>query len=236
MAKKSVDDTKAKIEQLRLQLNGAMPTAHQLMENLGISENIANLVLQRMFVESPSKATAASEDSGSATSKGGMPNKKAKAAEPGSMPPPKAPTAAKKRPEPMVVEPAVVEPLLAPKVETKSEAPSQAPSATYRTQYNPELEKILNCYFPALYLGSLLDPQMKRTRRSGIGEQHKSLCLKPPLQSITANTNRPPLRVACFRPTDHHQLVGVIFVPPGPWPPCWVGMICFKSSCHSKCL
>ena len=86
MAKKAVDDMKAKIEQLRLQLNGAMPTAHQLMENLGISENIANLVLQRMFVESPNKATAASEDSGSATSKGGMPNKKAKAAEPGSMP------------------------------------------------------------------------------------------------------------------------------------------------------
>ena len=80
MAKKAVDDTKAKIEQLRLQLHDATPTVHQLMEHLGISENIANLVLQRMFLESPSKVTAASEDSGSATSKGGMPNKKAKAA------------------------------------------------------------------------------------------------------------------------------------------------------------
>ena len=139
MAKKAVDDMKAKIEQLRVQLHGAMPTVHHLMEHLGISENVANLVLQRMFLESPSKVTAASEDSGPATSKGGMPNKKAKA-EACSMPPPKAPTTAKKRPEPTAVEPAVVEPRLAPKVETKSEVPS----ATYRTQHNPELEKMFN--------------------------------------------------------------------------------------------
>ena len=130
MAKKAVDDMKAKIEQLLLQLHGAMPTVHQLMEHLGISENIANLVLQRMFLE----------DSGSATSEGGMPNKKAKAAEPCSMPPPKAPTTAKKKARATAVEPAVVEPLLAPKVETKSEAPS----ATYRTQHNPALEKMFN--------------------------------------------------------------------------------------------
>ena len=162
-------------------------------QHLGISENVANLVLQRMFLESPSKVTAASEDSGPATSKGGMPNKKAKA-EACSMPPPKAPTTAKKRPEPTAVEPAVVEPGLAPKVETKSEAPS----ATYRTQHNPELGK---------------NVQLRQSARSPDEEDtqvwHRGATQEPVPQAPSAinNYNRPPLRVACFRPTGHHQLV-----------------------------
>ena len=60
-------EMKQKIAELKVSLNGKMPTKEQLQEHLGISENIAEFVLQKLFLESPSRAEASATSATSAS-------------------------------------------------------------------------------------------------------------------------------------------------------------------------